>query len=380
LPDPLRHVRALAEEIGPRGATTAAEARAARYIAEAARGYTHQVWLESFSSFPSSTLPWLLILGLCAAGGATLWLSPQLGAALGTVGAVCYAGQALGWIQVGWLFPRRESQNVVTVVPAREAIRRRIVLVAHYDTGKRVGQWLRPGELRSVLLTVTAAAMALPALAVLYATSGEAGWMRLSLLPLLAVGGSLAVLALWHRRAPFSLGAAESAAGVGVALSAGSAIARAGLCHTEVWVVFTGCREPGMVGLQALLQRHGAMLADADFVVLDRFGTGPLAYAYEEGLLDPQLADRRLVALLGGLGAAHPEWGLAAVALGRPRTQASLALEMGLSAVAILTAGDSGESSAQVRPKGLYEAVHLVRELARRIDLEAREEAMREAN
>jgi hypothetical protein len=381
LPDPLRYVRALAEEIGPRGATTAAEARAARYIAEAARGYTHQVWLEPFRSFASPALPWLLILGLCAAGGFFLWFSPGLGATLCTVGAVSYAGQGLGWIQLGWLLQRRQSQNVVSVVPARETIRRRLVIVAHYDTGRRIRTWLGPGEWQVAVLAATASVIALPLIAIIYGTEGDDGSLKLALIPWLVVCAACAALILWERHAPQDAGIAEGAAGVAVALSAGEALARAGLNHTEVWVVCTGCRTTGMVGFHALLERHGTMLADASFLVLDRFGAGRLSYVLKEGLLDPCPADAGMAGLVCEMAAAHPEWDLQPATLSRRQTQAALAQDLGLAALALRTAGPGASARgpldlADVRPKNLYHSVQLIRALARRIDQEAGEEAI----
>lgn len=296
MPDPLRHVRVLAEEIGPRAATSPGEARAARYIAEAARVYTHQVWLEPFRTFTTPRLPWLLIFGTCLLGVMLLPFNWQASAVFVTVGAVGGLGQALHWIELGWLFPLRESQNVVAVVPSAAAIRRRLVLVTHVDS---------------------------------------------------PIGGH----------------PGEGAAGPALVLAAGELLARAPLRHTEVWTVFTGSREPGMAGLHYLLQQYGHMLADADFVVLDRIRGGAPLFSLTEGRFPAHISD-------GDLAGYLRELGLAGVDLTGHETQASLLLDEGFRTVALLTVGQG-----QVSPRALHDLVRLLGALGGCLDRDACTEA-----
>jgi hypothetical protein len=371
LPDPLRHVRALSGELGARGATSPGEASAARYIAEAARGYTHQVWQESFRSFPSQAPAWLIALGFSLLGALTLWVHPPTGAVLATVGAVAFAGQAAGWIQLGRLLPHRDSQNVIAVVPARESIQQRLVIVAHYDTGRR---WPWPvSRLQETVaaVAVSGAVLGLAAVAVANANSRWLGWAAASVPLLLVVAGAMLALGARERSGPPNDGAVSSAGAVAVGLAAGEGIARAPLRHTEVWVVFTGCRKAGMTGLHALLDRHGPMLADAAFLVLDRFGSGPLVYTDAEGVLPAFTTPDHLCGLLAEVARDHPEWELQRVHLRDRRTQAFALLDRRLDAVGLLTSDLPEGHADQVRPIQLHNAARLVRALAERLDRQA---------
>ncbi|HYF77756.1 MAG TPA: hypothetical protein VD973_11520 [Symbiobacteriaceae bacterium] len=363
MPDPLRHVRALTERFGARVAASPEEAGAARYIAEAARAYTHQVWMEPFGTFVSAGVSQLLILGASLAAGLLLFADFRPAAVVGTLAAAAAAGQFLGWLELGWLFRRRESRNVVAVVPAIRAIRRRLVLVAHYDSpcGTAPPAWLERLSLGGVFL--------LALLAVLAAATGDSIWARAALVPGGIVAWGLVARSLGEMRGMAPAGEG-GAAGPGLALAAGEALAQAPLRHTEVWTVYTGSKEPGMVGLQVLLERYGALLADADFVVLDRIGSGAPVYTVSEGAFPVRFCDADLVGYLAELGALSPDLHLTGADLPGYHTQCSRLMEAGFRAVSLRTAGDGRPS-----PRSLHDLVRLLRALGELIDHDAGAEA-----
>lgn len=253
--DPLR---TLAGDLAERSATTAGERRAARWLIHTIRRQTAQVWSEPFYSFRSSRSAWLLVLGLALAGGVLVWLAPVAGVGLTLVAALGFAAQALGWLELGWLFPGGESQNVVGVIPSRGEIRARVVVVAHYDTGRRIWRW-------PVFVGVGLAVSLLPLFAMLGTLLRGPLWDALLLVPLAGVAVGLAA-----QMRPGE--AAGNDAGVAAALAVGRLEP---LQHTEVWTLFTGSRAPGMVGIRAFLRRHGRLLANARFVILEEnAGTG----------------------------------------------------------------------------------------------------------
>jgi len=143
--------------------------------------------------------------------------------------------------------------------------------------------------------------------------------------------------------------AGGGAEGPALSLAAGEALAQVPLQHTEIWTVFTGAREPGMVGLRFFLQRYGPLLADADFVVLDGSGGGAPA----------KLSDDELTGHLRDLGIAHSHWGLWGVDLVSRRTQGALLLDEGFRAVSLLVPAS---------PRALHDMVRLLRALGESID------------
>lgn len=374
MPDLLYHVRALAEEIGPRSATSVGEARAARYIVEAAKGMTHQVWTEPFHSFSSPIWAWLLVLGLAVAGAGALWWLPELSAAVSLVASICFVAQANGWIELGWLFRQRESQNVVAVLTSKEMVRERVVLVAHYDTAR--------GRSRSTMFPYfwlsTACMFTLPLVAVLSWVTAKPVWLWASLLPaalLLGVAGAVAVRELLAQPGP---GAVDNGSGVAAALQTGERVAAAPLAHTEVWLVFTGCKEVGLVGMQSFLDRHERLLSNAHFVVLDCIGSGRVRYSPRERPGKDGAHTNQVAALANEATVAHPEWGISAAGPRPGLTDASAALRRGLSAIAV-TAQELGCCTEQVDPVCLDIAVRFVLDLARRVDRLASEEGIEES-
>lgn len=129
-----------------------------------------------------------------------------------------------------------------------------------------------------------------------------------------------------------------------------------------------------MAGLGALLDRYGSLLADATFLVLDRFGGGPLAYTRSEGWM---VAPTEVAELLAKVAANHLEWDVQAVALRNCRTQAFSLLDRQLRAAALLTA-DLDEGPATLRPVLLHQGARLVRAVAEELDRRASAEAEQE--
>ncbi len=249
----MRHeLRTLTGELADRPATSVGEQQAARHLADALRRATQMVWQEPFASFCSPRPAWVIILAMSLLGGLLFWVLPWFSIAFSLLAALGFAAQAMGWLELGWLFPTGESQNVVGVIPARGEIRARLVILAHYDTGSRV--WAG----RSFLLIATLV-MLLPLDAMLAAALSAKLWDALLILSL--AGIALGLWLVMHETAED-----RNDAGVAVALTAGSGPS---LAHTEVWTVFTGSRVPGLVGMRAFLHRHGRLLADAHFVVLE---------------------------------------------------------------------------------------------------------------
>lgn len=376
MPDLLRHVRALADEIGPRGATGAGEAQAARYVAKVAHSFTHQVWTEPFRSCASAVWSQALVLATALVAGLLLSPFPALSLTMGLLAAVFFVDMGSGRFDLGWVLARNESQNVVAVVPARLTIRERLVLVAYCDTGLESPprRWLAG---TSWLRATAGAVLLLPLLSALRLLVPQPAWGWLALPAVGMVAGAIAA-DLRHRwLGRPTCGAAAGAAGVAVALQSGTILARQPLRHTEVWLVFTGCRESGMAGVRAFLDRHGHMLADAHFVMLDSLGRGRLAYTLSEGPIRPLAADAGMVSLVRSVTGEHPEWGVTGIRAAGRHSQASAALVRGYRAITLLAAEPGGGTPAQpppgdpsgaVDPVLLHNAVRLVTALAEQID------------
>lgn len=377
--DPMRHVRALADEIGPRAPTSAQERQAAEYIRDQMRRWAAEVRVEPFRSYTSFAWPWLLIYACTVAAGVLLWQRPLPAFVVGAVGAVLFVGQARGWFDVGALFVHRPSQNVVGIVPARRQTRQRVVLVGHMDTN-RAALFFHPrqvGTFRTTFLMGVAATLAVPVIALVALLWPWPHWGWVGLPFALNMVGSMLMLVhreIFERHVP---GANDNASGVAVTLEAGAALAAEPLEHTEVWCLVTGCEEAGTVGMRRFLDRHGARLKDAWFVVLDNFGTGQLKFARSEGILGQRPSDPDLLALSRSIAARHPEWEMVEGDNRLLPTDMGPALERGFKAVHVRAEDESGllpnwhwytDTSDRVDPQNLARVKQFVCELAGALD------------
>lgn len=329
-------VRALAEEIGPRGTGTVGEKAAAEYVAGRLTAMGLQVQRQTFYAVTSQNAFPLAIDGLAL------------------LAVVFYLGRrVLGWEPGGWIaaclalatapllfqtirsasnvlrpfLPKVKSQNVVAVVPPHAERRQHAVVVAHLDTNRcrlawqsGMVRWLEP-------LTYATLAM-LGLLGLLYlagALLDDPPWVWwVSLLPASYVVGT--VITLWRdETTPFSPGAHDNAAGVAVALEIGRRLVAKPLQHTEVWLALTGAEETDHSGIHALLagsmlpangaraQADGlreprSLLRQSAFVVLEGVGSGELVYLRRQGLCTRFGPDPRLLAVAEQVAEENPEF------------------------------------------------------------------------
>ena len=135
----MEHVHQLADVIGPRPATTDAEAQAADYIEDVFTARGLDVERQEFDSPRTGGWPFVVI-HLLTIGGAVLsmwWGLPGLLAAL--VGAVLLWLELDTRFSLARLLPKGPSQNIIArhVPRVRRGERlKRVVIVAHYDSAK----------------------------------------------------------------------------------------------------------------------------------------------------------------------------------------------------------------------------------------------------
>ncbi|WP_302961255.1 aminopeptidase [uncultured Adlercreutzia sp.] len=135
----------LSQEIGPRPAGTEEEQRAALYISETLSAETGlPTALEDFQCNPDSTLPRALVSGIAVVMTLVATIFPVVSVASVVIGFACailLAAEILDKPVLSRLLNRGVSQNVVArYVPMKSAKqssrRRKVIIVAHYDSGK----------------------------------------------------------------------------------------------------------------------------------------------------------------------------------------------------------------------------------------------------
>ena len=250
MPELVDHVAHLSQDIGPRPAGTEEEQHAALYIAEHLQkeaGFAAQV--EEFNATTDADLPRMICSGMALLAVLIALVIPQIGVLsllLGIAAVVLYGAEALDKPLLSKVLPKGVSQNVVAKyepgVPADGNPRRRkVILVAHYDSGKVAAE--RSGFLgkqRHVLQVASIAGLVLVPVLVLIRNllfGDVIGAVRVVLTVLLVIAALASIIPLiigiLHRMAPYNDGANCNAAGTAVLLDVAKRIGRGRLSEEE---------------------------------------------------------------------------------------------------------------------------------------------------
>ncbi|MBX0327319.1 Zn-dependent exopeptidase M28 [Oscillochloris sp. ZM17-4] len=273
----LNHVSALAYNIGPRPAGHEAEARARTYIRKA----LHDIGIDEVKSQPFQTPDtWGYALGTPFAlsiGGLLLgrlgWLGRAAGTLLGAGAAYLTWRAASGLRQpLARVGPQRASANLIVRIPCTGRYRRTVVLLGHTDTNRHRDTF--SDARKATLPAATTAVIGLQAAGAVAQAAG-ARWLGRAI-GAAQVAGLGAIIADESGR--YVDGANDNASAVACLLGIGAALSAQPLEHTDVWLVFTGAEETGLLGTHALLDEYGDLLRSAYFLDFEMVGRGDLAY------------------------------------------------------------------------------------------------------
>lgn len=236
------HVAYLSQEIGPRPAGTEEEQRAALYISEqfsAEAGLTTA--MEDFQCNPDSSLPRTLCSGVAVLVTLVATIVGALAVPAIVVSLICAALAAAEVFDkpvLSRLLNRGVSQNVVARYlpaksPTRASRRRKVIVVANYDSGKvrRDLNGAMPAVLPILYWVELAMLVVMPLLLAIRMVLAPDGSVLVVFNVLLAVSMVVAVLPvasfLLEKFANYNEGANCNAAGVAVLLEVASRVAAA---------------------------------------------------------------------------------------------------------------------------------------------------------
>ena len=254
-------------------------------------GYVVDV--EAFPSH-SSSAPWLAsYAALSVVAALLIYAVPLVAAALGGIAVVLHARESEGRPLV-----RRwtgTSHNVVARSPV--AAVPEAVVVAHVDSAPHSAF---DGHARRALVVTLQTLMAGVPAAAAAAWVAEAGRELPSSVAAAGVAAAVALalltLVLYRPPAPNELAVEPSAADVLVALAPA-------LRESPAWLVGTGSRTAGMIGMQAFLAAHAREVAGAAWLNLEAGPPGSVVAASEEGTWRERRADRGLMGAAEEAGA-----------------------------------------------------------------------------
>jgi hypothetical protein len=379
--DPLDAVSRIAGEIGPRRATSLAEAQAAAYLDGRLRRAGLRVSADPFRAPRSSGADGAL-LALPALISVVLYYRLPLPSLFLTLWGLAIAVTLLLRPDIVLLARRRPSQNVIATRATSNAPRWRVVLLAPLDSppvigrlARLLGDDIRPRIGRAVAYGLLA----------IFATLALFGplevrriWWYAQFLPT-AFLLLLAILQLWMLRAPATPGAVSHAGALAVLLASAEELTT--LEQTELWAVALGATSAG-AGLADFLQRYPFDREMTLFVGIEGIGAGDLSYVTREGVLRERPADPLLLQLVAAADAADPLINAEPRPYHRERTIARRLVRTGRRALTITCLGADGEPPYRgsqhdtvevIEAQTLERAMRLVVGLVRKIDATAEE-------
>jgi len=342
VPTWLSHIRALSEDIGPRGPTTEGERRGAEYCQQqlSALGYTPQV--ESFSSARSIFEPHLLAASGMLFAFALYPLAGRLTAGIAAALSLLALGSDLLELSfrdnpLRWLVSKGSSQNVVATAAPSGEHQRDLVLIGHIDTQRTPLIFSSPAWLAAYKAFTTIAFVAFALQTLLYILGTLTGWSWIWPVTLVCAVCSLLLILLCVQAdsTPFCAGANDNATGAGIVLTLAEQLKAQPLAHTRVWLACTGCEEVQHYGAIDFFRRHRAELVKPLAIAFEMLGCAGPAWLVKEGIVIPFYADKKLVALAEKLSREHPEWEAHATQVNGGNTEMADALRIGIPAITL---------------------------------------------
>lgn len=357
--DSLDVVRHLVTVIGPRRATSLAEAQAAAYIDGRLRRAGMRVSADTFSAPTCLGLTYalLFLLGLSTAV-LTFWM-PFLAVPL----ALCGLGLAVGDALVGPIplfAPHRDSQNIVGTQASEKQPRWRVVILAPLDSlPSSSGIHRFTGPRRLAVLSRMTVFLLLALLALLQQVEPGGMWKY---------GQLVLVACLLVTVLPFPQSSGASPGGAGALAVLLAAAERLNTLHVvELWAVALGATATGNSGLHNLLARYPFPKIETLLLALETIDQGHLTYASREGVLRQRPADSLLTRIVAAIDASDPTINAEPRPYNVAPSIADPLHRRGYRALTILTHSDalerdaSGESALkQIDPQSIERATRLV--------------------
>ena len=351
LPIWLRHVKVLAEDIGPRGSTTEKEKEASDYCQQVFRDLHLTPQMETFKSAKSIYHPHLLASTFMLLAFVLYPLYGRTSAALAAlISLVTYASQLFELSLRDNIFrrivPKGDSQNVITVIPPEEEHKQDLVLIGHVDSHRTPVIFSSPAWLKAYQ-TFTTVAFLLGLMQIsLYIIGSFTLWSWIWPVTILSAlsAATLAALCIQADRTPFSAGANDNATAAGLLLTLAQHFQDDPLQNTGVWLVCSGCEEVQHYGAIDFFRRHTAELKNPVALVFEMMGCAGPSWLTKEGIIIPFRSDPTLVQLAEQVAEANPHLGAYPSQINGGNTEMADALRVGIPAITLDGMSRDGEA------------------------------------
>lgn len=336
-------VEHLLHNIGPRRATSLAEAEAAAYVDGRLRRAGLGVSITIFRTAGNTGYTYLL-LALLAALAALLARWMPLPSLLLAGWGLALSLSDLLFTPLPTLAPRRESQNVIGARACEKTTRWRLVLLAPLDAAPhRQGIYSLFGRHRNALIGRCLAFTALTLLSLLHLLDPQAlVWWYLQFVP----GIYLLLSGLpWLPLARPGSSVARGQAGALAVLPRVAEECRS-LRQVEVWVLGLGATSSGTAGLQDVLKRYPFPKPETLWIGIEQINQGQLTFASREGLFGEYAADQLLARLISDVDEADDTIDIEPHAYTAENSLVALLLRRRYRAVTLLSRPDFGAQTS----------------------------------
>ena len=283
-------IRHLSVTIGPRRPASAAEREAANFIYESLRGLQRRDEIEeqsfrSIKGFRGRIAPLSLVTGASLFYGLredrrSHWLAGLVSIAMSVMARDAFLHRRAVWES---LLPRGDSQNIIVRIPPRRRIRRRIVFVAHMDSGvHRLTTDARVvAQVPRTVGGITLMALTGGVLTLLAGRNQRWRFLR-GIMGAGALAG--ATWSVADEMGPDVSGANGNASGVAALLGLAEMLQHNQFQSTEIVLAFTGAGTAVGTGMDVLASKYGDAWKDALWVVVNNVGTGELCWPTRHGI------------------------------------------------------------------------------------------------
>jgi len=338
----LKHIHALAEEIGPRGPTTAGERQGHLYCQQTLQQLGYQTYWESYKSARSIFTPHLYASFAMFVSFVIYPLAGRTSAVLAAfIATLSFASELMELAFINnllrWLVPKADSQNVYSIQEPTQEHYQDLILVGHVDTQRtpvifKSTRWLAAYQ---TFTTVTFVAFAGMVLLYILGIFTQSSWIW----PLSAISALCAILlvaiCIQADLTPFTRGANDNATAVGLVLTLAESLKKQPLQHTRVWLVNTGCEEVQHYGAIDFFDRHLSEFKKPHALVFEMLGCSGPAWLLNEGIIIPFKSSPLLVKLAEKVNTEHPELNGYPVRVKGGNTEMADALRRGIPALTI---------------------------------------------
>ena len=339
----LKHIRVLAEEIGPRGSTQEGERRGHEYCRATLSELGLEARWESFRSAKSVFHPFLIVSLLMLLAFILYPLAGQTSAAVSAIIALATFVSALMELSLRdnplrRVVPKGDSQNVFTVIQPMGLSKQDLVLIGHVDSQHTPLIFSSLRWLAVYQVFATSALISFAGMVLLYLIGIFTQWRWIW--PVSGIGGVFAVLLLvlcvQAVSTPFTRGANDNATAAGMILALAEHFLQSPLKNTRLWLVCTGSEEALHDGTIDFFRRHKKELTNPKIVVLESLGCAGPSWLEGEGIVLPILPDPSLVDLAEKVAMANPELDAYPSRVSGGVTEMSDAIRAGVPAITLM--------------------------------------------